>query len=66
MIRHYITPKQLHKWYLEAVNTLNTSDYNVSAEKEYESLTEGQKYIDKYIAKKINNKIAYIIEYYYG
>ena len=50
-----ITPEQLHKWYLEAVNEMNTSEYNLNAAKPYEELTTDQKYIDQYIAEKINN-----------
>jgi hypothetical protein len=53
----YITPEQLHKWYLEAITYLNGEDFNHNADRPYESLTEGQKYIDKYIADKINKEI---------
>ena len=52
-----IEPEQLHRWYREAVCSLMTYDYNVEADIPYEELSDGQKYIDKYIADKINKWI---------
>ncbi len=54
-----ITPEQLHEWYLIAVGWLqrdgtDDKNYNPNAIKQYAELTEDQKYIDKYIAKRIN------------
>ena len=52
-----ITPKQLHKWYLEAVRDLNDLFYNKRAEVPFEKLTAEQKSIDEYIADKINEHL---------
>ena len=49
-----ITPEQLHKWYLEAITHLDSEDFNINADTPYEDLTAGQKSINIYIAKKIN------------
>ena len=43
----------LHKWYLEACKKLNPKSFNKNAQKKYKDLTKEQKYIDRYIAKKI-------------
>lgn len=51
-----VTPEQLHMWYLEAVENLSPSDFNPKANKPYSELTDEQKYIDKYIADKINQR----------
>lgn len=48
-----MTPEHLHKWYLEAISFITKSSYNKDAKKPYEELTEEQKFIDKYICKKI-------------
>lgn len=53
-----IFPDELHKWYLEAVKNLDPSSFNIHAQKKYSSLTEEQKFIDKYIADKINEKLG--------
>ena len=50
-----VTPQQLHQWYLEAVMNLNKEDFNAKAVVAYKDLTDGQKFIDKYIADKINS-----------
>lgn len=50
-----VTPQQLHQWYLDATKELHPNSYNINAQKPYEELTEEQKFIDKYIADKINN-----------
>lgn len=50
-------PEQLHKWYLEAIESLKPESFNPDAQKSYESLTDEQKNIDKYIANKINNEM---------
>lgn len=55
--RKLITPKQLHDWYLEATKELKPESFNKEAQKEYEDLTEEQKFIDKYIAEKINSEM---------
>lgn len=52
-----ISPEELHKWYLEATKKLNPKSFNEDAQKPYEQLSEEQKYIDKYIANKINDKV---------
>lgn len=49
-----IKPEQLHEWYLEATKELNPESYNPNAQKSYDQLTEEQRFIDKYIADKIN------------
>ena len=45
--------EKLHEWYLEATRELNPESYNPNAQKSYAELTEEQKFIDRYIAKKI-------------
>lgn len=47
-------PKQLHNWYLEAVKKINKTNYNNKANVSYDNLNEEQKFLDKYIANKIN------------
>src|SRR3990167_3075666 len=47
--------EQLHYWYLEAVSNLSKESYNLEAVKPYEKLTDEQKEIDRYIAKKIHS-----------
>ena len=49
-----ITPEQLHKWYLEATKELSEYSFNKKAQKPYNKLTAEQKFIDEYIADKIN------------
>lgn len=48
--------EQLHIWYLEATKQFNPDSYNEKAQKAYKDLTEEQKDIDRYIAKKILEK----------
>ena len=56
MIR--IKPEQLHEWYLEACQRPESGmDFNPAAQEPYEMLKETQKFLDKYIADKINSKI---------
>jgi len=43
---------KIHEWYLEATKELNPKSYNPNAQKSYQDLTEEQKFIDRYIAKK--------------
>ena len=45
--------EQLHVWYLEATKQLNPESYNPNAQKSYQDLTEDQKNIDRFIAKKV-------------
>jgi uncharacterized protein YuzE len=52
-----ITPEELHQWYLEATKALNPESFNPNAQKPYDKLTEEQKFIDKFIANKVNQKI---------
>lgn len=52
-----IKPEELHQWYLEATKSLNPKSFNPDAQKPYEEMTEEQKFIDKFIANKINQKI---------
>jgi hypothetical protein len=47
--------EQLHIWYLEATKELNPKSFNLNAQKSYEELTDEQKFIDKYIANKLNS-----------
>lgn len=57
-----VTPKELHRWYLEAVKGLNPKSFNPNAHKDYKDLTTEQKSIDKYIARKINKKMIEFIQ----
>ena len=46
--------EKLHEWYLEATAPIYEDDaYNIHAQIPYKYLTEAQKSIDRYIAKKI-------------
>ena len=45
--------RQLHEWYLEATLDLDPLNYNANAQKDYDALSEEQKFIDRFIAKKI-------------
>ena len=45
--------EQLHNWYLEAIKELDPENYNPDAQRKYADLREQQKFIDRYIAKKI-------------
>jgi len=45
--------EKLHEWYLEATSKLNPESYNPEAQKKYKDLTGEQKFIDRFIAKKI-------------
>ena len=49
-----ITPEMLHEWYLEAIQQIDPENYNPKAVKPYSELTPQQRFIDKYIADKIN------------
>ena len=51
--REEILARQLHEWYLEATKNLTIGNFNSAAQKAYDELTEQQKSIDLYIAKKI-------------
>ena len=57
-----ITPQKLHEWYLEATRNLPEGSFNKNAQIEYESLSSDQKFIDEYIAEKINQEIDRYIE----
>jgi len=59
-----LKPEDLHKWYLEATKKLNTESYNKNAQKPYEELSEEQKSIDKFICKKIKQRIRKACEFY--
>lgn len=54
----WITPEQLHQWYLEACQKIDPINYNSKAQKSYEELTEQQKFLDWYIANRINDRVA--------
>lgn len=43
----------LHIWYLEATSELRPESYNPNAQKPYDDMTDEQKAIDRYIAKKV-------------
>lgn len=45
--------ENLHIWYLEATKKINIESFNKKAQKKYKDLTGEQKFIDRYIAKKI-------------
>jgi hypothetical protein len=50
-----ISPEQLHEWYLEAVEKISPDNFNPNAAKPYGELTDEQRFIDEYIADKIND-----------
>lgn len=43
----------IHNWYLEACKEIKPESYNVKAQKTYQDLTEEQKFLDRYMARKI-------------
>ena len=45
--------EQMHIWYLEATKELHPESYNSNAQKSYAEMTEEQREIDCYIARKI-------------
>ena len=45
--------EQIHLWYLEATEPKAKGAYNEKAQVSYEDLSDDQKDIDRYIAKKI-------------
>ncbi len=47
--------KRLHLWYIEAIQNLSEENYNPKAVCTYKELTEEQKSIDRYIAKKLTD-----------
>lgn len=51
-------PRKMHEWYLEATRELNPESYNPNAQKTYDELTDEQKFIDRYIAEKVEALIA--------
>ena len=60
------TPAELHNWYLEATKKIHPLSYNPKAQKKYNQLTEEQKFIDQYIASKLNNRIKEFYKYQWG
>ena len=49
-----VLAQQLHTWYLEATAVgLKEGEFNPNAQKSYEDMTEAQRNIDRYIARKI-------------
>jgi len=59
-----LKPEDLHNWYLEATKKLNPKSYNKEAQKPYRELSEEQKFIDKFIRKKILQRIKSACEFY--
>lgn len=46
--------EQLHEWYLEACRLPGSGfDFNPKAQEPYHALTEEQKFLDRFIAKKV-------------
>ena len=56
--------EQLHEWYLEATKSLNPENYNAKAQVPYSEMNEEQKEIDRYIARKILEKLQSQAEEY--
>jgi hypothetical protein len=54
--KDFVEPRELHEWYLESTATLRKGSYNPEAVKPYENLTLDQKYIDVFIAGKLNRR----------
>jgi len=51
--------EMLHNWYLEATKSLNPKSFNKKAQKKYKDLSEEQKEIDRYIARKVWKLLEY-------
>ena len=45
--------RRLHNWYLTATCKLDPESYNPKAQKNYDELTDEQRFIDRYIAEQI-------------
>lgn len=50
--------REVHGWYLESCKELDPESYNAKAQKSYDELTEGQKFLDRYMAKKILEMVS--------
>ena len=50
-----LKPEQLHEWYLDAVRQIEQENFNPKANKPYGELNRQQKYIDEFIADKVND-----------
>lgn len=61
-MRIEIEPEELHQWYLQATEKLHPESFNEDAQKPFDELTGEQKYIDCFIASKINEKIRISLE----
>lgn len=57
------TAEMLHEWYLEATKELDPKNYNPKAQKAYKDLTEEQKFIDRFIAKKVIENVFSLTAY---
>ena len=59
-----LSPKDLHKWYLEVTKKLKPESYNKKAQKSFEKLSEEQKFIDKFICDRIKFRIKSACEFF--
>lgn len=57
-----LTPRKLHKWYLEATKNLKPESYNPEAQEDFEDLDKEQKFIDEFICKKIKKTMIKKLE----
>lgn len=56
-LKEELSAEQLHNWYLEAVKGLDEENYNREARKPFNELSDGQRFIDCFIAEQIWKKI---------
>ena len=52
-----ITPQQLIKWHNEAFEEITGESYNSKDPNQFDKLSEDQKFVEKYVADKINEKV---------
>lgn len=45
--------EQIHNWYLEACRELDPSNFNAKAQVPYADLTAEQKFLDRFLARKL-------------
>jgi len=55
--KNWVLPEELHNWYLEATKDLKKESFNPNAQKTYDKLTDEQKFIDNFIAHKVNERL---------
>ena len=50
-----VTPEQLHEWYMQCIASVPARALNQRAGVPYDELTDDQKYIDEFMAQRVND-----------